>query len=95
MQITRIAHPNIVKCLKYIDAPYIQPFGQNSIAVLDYDDQASFLKIKNQLQEPLARFYFLHMMSALQYLHDLGVCHRNICLGNLLMSNYTLKISNF
>ena len=41
-----INHFNIVKCMKYINAPYIQPFGTHSVAVLEHDKSFCFNKVK-------------------------------------------------
>lgn len=48
------------------------------------------------LSESTARVYFAQIMSALAYLHDLNVAHRDIKLDNVLVtSDNTAKLSDF
>jgi len=46
--------------------------------------------------EPLARFYFHQLITGLIYCHNMGVCHRDLRLENLLMDNDgNVKITDF
>jgi carbon catabolite-derepressing protein kinase len=49
-----------------------------------------------RLTEPVARRFFLQLVSALRYCHKRGVSHRDIKPQNLLLSHDgTLKLSDF
>ena len=48
------------------------------------------------LAEPVAKRYFQQIFSAIDYTHQLGFAHRDICLQNILITrNNTVKISDF
>jgi len=52
---------------------------------------------KNGYSEELAREAFIQLIKAIQYLHSLGVCHRDIMVENLLYlskDSNTLKLKN-
>lgn len=87
-----LSHPSIVK-LHEVD------FDDNNIYLnLELCGGGSlFEHLQNgPFPEPLARFYFYQLISGLKYCHDMGVCHRDLRLENLLLDNYgNLKITDF
>jgi serine/threonine protein kinase len=48
------------------------------------------------LPEPICRFYFKQMLSALHYIHSKGLAHRDIKLENVLVDrDFNLKVADF
>jgi serine/threonine protein kinase len=48
------------------------------------------------LPEPICRFYFKQMLSALHYIHGKGLAHRDIKLENVLVDrDFNLKVADF
>ena len=54
---------------------------------------------KNQtgFSEKICKFIFYKIVKAIQFLHNLGICHRNIKIENILLDgeNYHIKIWDF
>ena len=60
----------------------------------------SFIKVrykKGGFNERFARYYFLQLLSAIEYLHDTaGIVHRDLKPENLLLDeNFNIKIGDF
>ncbi|TRY88893.1 hypothetical protein DNTS_021987 [Danionella cerebrum] len=57
---------------------------------------AHILKARKVLTEPEVRYYLKQTVSALKYLHDLEILHRDLKLGNLFVSDsMELKVGDF
>src|SRR5437868_4153975 len=57
---------------------------------------SELMKRRKTLTEPETRFYFVQIISALQYLHDNCVIHRDLKLGNLFIDHdMKIKIGDF
>jgi serine/threonine protein kinase len=50
-------------------------------------DLRQFLNEKGQLEEATAKYFFLQMVLALQYIHQRKVVHWNLKPANILMSS--------
>lgn len=50
-----------------------------------------------KFSEPFARYFFLQMLSALDYLHNtVGICHRDLKPENILLDeNFNIKFADF
>ena len=46
------------------------------------------MKKRKRLTEPEVQYYMLQILDALKYLHGIGVIHRDLKLGNLLLDKY-------
>ena len=57
---------------------------------------SELLKRRKRLTEPEVRFYILQLTSALAYLHDAQIIHRDLKLGNIFLdSNMRVKVGDF
>lgn len=56
-----------------------------------------FIANTGKFSEPVARYYFLQILSALSYMHNtVGVCHRDLKPENILIDkNFNLKIADW
>lgn len=87
-----LKHPNIVQLHKVFNDEeriylFMELCGGGTLYQLLEDKPFS---------EPIARFYFKQLIEGLSYCQSQGVCHRDLKLENLLLSNNgDLKISDF
>ena len=52
--------------------------------------------INKGFSEPIARYYFIQLINAIEFMHSNNVVHRDLKLENLLLDdNYNLKIADF
>lgn len=59
-------------------------------------DLFDFLISMGGLTEPIARFYFIQLLSVVEYLHSTGFSHRDLKPENLLLdANYNVLLSDF
>lgn len=57
---------------------------------------SELLKRRKTLTEPEVRFYLLQLISALTYLHDSQIIHRDLKLGNIFLdSHMRVKVGDF
>lgn len=71
-----------------------------SAMLLEYAPKGDFVKTVQGLKglpEDMARFYFLQLLDAVDYLHNTcNVCHRDIKLDNILLdAAYNIKVTDF
>ena len=101
-------HPNIIKLVEYnIEGELIiKPSGKAIqvffivLELVEQGDLFSFIKVKYQqggFNERFARYYFLQLLNAIEYLHEgAGIVHRDLKPENLLLNQqYDLKIADF
>jgi serine/threonine protein kinase len=53
------------------------------------------LRRRKRLTEPEVRYYLLQIISAVQFMHEEKVIHRDLKLGNLFLGNMQVKIGDF
>lgn len=88
----RIEHPNIIKLIDVIND------DKYTYIILEYcseSDLSVFLDNK-PLREKYAQKYMRQISSALKYLHNCGILHRDLKPQNILMTNIdTIKLTDF
>jgi serine/threonine protein kinase len=90
----KLTHVNVVRLYDVIDDPrdshvylVMELCGGGSLADFFAD---------RPLRPAVARYYFQQLLHGVQYCHSMGVCHRDLRLENLLLSNDgILKITDF
>lgn len=105
----QLNHKYIIKCLDFMNEsnlskPYI---GDKTVMYLatelaENGDLLGFIQKVSKDQKTIglplkiAKTFFFQTISALDYIHSEGYCHRDIKLDNLLLSNdYLIKIADF
>lgn len=90
---SHIRHPGITQLKDVLfDNKQIYIF----IELCEGGDLNDIVMENNGLSEDIARHYFRQLMSALTYIHELGVAHRDIKLENILVtSDNCAKLTDF
>ncbi len=90
---SKLKHPNIIQLLEYIDIPKKCTMILLEYAPLDVFDR---LEIEDTLNIRDTCNYILQITSAIKYLHDRHILHRDLKVENLLISfDYQIKIADF
>ena len=88
-------HYNIIKLYEVIETE------EEIFIIMEYaegGDLKNYLYQKKHLTEDLSRQIFQQLIDCIYYLHQIGICHRNIKLENILFSTKKrdkIKIINF
>ena len=86
-------HPNIIKTYK------ISENTKNYYIIMEYCDGGelfNYIVEKEKLDENEASMFFYQLISALEYIHSLGITHRDLKPENLLLvNNKIIKIIDF
>ena len=86
-------HPNIIKTYK------ISENSKNFYIIMEYCDGGelfNYIVEKEKLDENEASMFFYQLISALEYIHSLGITHRDLKPENLLLvNNKLIKIIDF
>ena len=86
-------HPNIIKTYK------ISENAKNYYIIMEYCDGGelfNYIVEKEKLDENEASMFFYQLISALEYIHSLGITHRDLKPENLLLvNNKLIKIIDF
>lgn len=102
--LSRLSHNHIVKIQAVGRGPYqVSPDTEPTEVVFILMELAQegemFDIIMNSkaFSEPVARHYFLQLLSTLNYMHNsAGVCHRDLKLENILLDkDFNMKIADF
>ena len=87
-----IEHPNIIKLYESVDTltkiSLVVEYGGDS-SLLDY------LKANFPLSDSLMRRICRQLLSAINYLHEKNIVHRDIKLQNVLMRGHQVKLIDF
>ncbi|KRX09291.1 Protein kinase-like domain [Pseudocohnilembus persalinus] len=93
--LSKLDHPNIIKMIKQIEN------SRTINIVMEYiGDKSLYQFLKEQknrkLDEKTAKKIFFQLISALQYLHDKNISHRDIKMENILLDeNQNIKLIDF
>ena len=89
-----IDHPNIIKMYEYRNIGRVQLSDGTErdklYFVLEHADIGTLFDLVTNcgtLNEELARFYFSKLIDAVEYLHTLGIAHRDIKPLNIFLKN--------
>jgi len=101
--LSELRHPNIIQLQQFSEkAVQIKPGGKQSkrtVLVLEMaqgNDLFDYIAQTGAFDDPLCRFYFGQILSALDFAHQKGYCHRDIKAENILLcENYQIKIADF
>ncbi|POS87076.1 hypothetical protein EPUL_000420, partial [Erysiphe pulchra] len=91
----KIKHPNIVEYIEHIN------WEAHLYIIMEYvagGDLGNFISQYGSLQEPNVKVIARQLLSALKYLHQKGVTHRDIKPDNILISSYSpleVKLTDF
>ena len=77
----RLNHPHVIRMLEMIDSP------KRIHIVMEHaggGNLCSYVKARRRLPEHEARKIFIQLLLGVEYMHDLGIIHRDIKLENVL-----------
>lgn len=92
---SKLRHPNVIELVDVVA-------WQNYVClVMEYASGGELFQVisdSGAMSEDMARGYFLQILSAVEYCHSCGVCHRDLKLENILLSeqgSQLVKITDF
>ena len=89
----KLNHPSIVKILETFET------NEYMLIIMEYINGGnlySFVKKRRKLSEQTAKMLFWQIIQGIQYMHSVGVVHRDIKLENILIDLYNnVKICDF
>ena len=96
-------HQHILKLIDFHDSIFFHEpkKGSQKVAasIIDIAEGGNILELLGKLgsfSEKLARTYFRQIISAVEYLHDIEIAHRDIKLENLMLDrNFSIKLADF
>ena len=66
------------------------------LELCQYNTLYELIKSRNRITEPESKFFILHMINAIEYLHENHIIHRDLKLGNVFLGeNLIPKIGDF
>lgn len=102
----KISESNNPFFIKYIDSSYgdlifdevVEPKRYIVFENASKGDLLKYISVNQTgFPEKICKFIFYKILKAIQFLHNLGICHRNIKIENILLDgdNYHIKIWDF
>lgn len=89
----RLNHPHVIRMLEMIDSP------KRIHIVMEHaggGNLCSYVKARRRLPEHEARKIFIQLLLGVEYMHDLGIIHRDIKLENVLFDeDRNMKLVDF
>lgn len=103
MTIQRLNHDNIIRLLGFGNMPVMNEedgtIGNQLCMVTDLatrGDLFEFIAQTGGLQDRFARFVMRQVFTAVRYIHNMGVVHRNLKLESILLDDdFNIKLKNF
>lgn len=80
----QVSHPRIARMYEAVETPKRMHL---IMECLDGGNLCSYVKAKRRLSEDESRRIFFQILQAIEYLHSLGVSHRDVKLENVLFVN--------
>ena len=98
-----LVHPNIIRLKEaYPEGTLVKDDGSNEqvmYIVLELAEQGDLFDYIAKIaacDERTTLHYFKQLIEALEYMHNEGVCHRDLKLQNFMLNNeYELKLADF
>lgn len=91
--VRHICHPHIVSVFKMLE---IGPYICCLMELCPYGDLLHRIQMNGALSKGESKLFFCQMVSAIQYLHNLGICHRDVkCENVLVYDRYCIKLTDF
>lgn len=91
--LTQISHPNIIKIHSILQS------GETVFIFMRYaenGDLLEYIKKNGPILETQANLWFYQMASAIQYLHEMDIAHRDLKCENILITKHmNLKLADF
>lgn len=88
-----LKHPNIVQFIDFFEDNinvYIL------LEICNNNSMMAMLKKRKTLTEPESKYFLTQIIGGVMYMHDFGVIHRDLKLGNIFLdNNMTVKIGDF
>ena len=86
--------------IKFIDSNGINPNNVFNYIIFEYAENMSLIKYVEEklggFEEIYCKLIFEQILKGIQELHNIGLCHRNLTLGKILLGkNFEIKIANF
>lgn len=95
-------HPNILKCLSSVTdgilntGNSVQEIRYNVLEIWQNGTLSRFIRSTGPVEEPIARFLFCQLASAVKHMHDMNIAHFDLKLENLLLDEfYNVKVADF
>eukprot|EP00835_Amoeboradix_gromovi_P005974 NODE_627_length_5881_cov_0.181771.p1 type:complete len:644 gc:universal NODE_627_length_5881_cov_0.181771:3778-5709(+) len=90
---SQLSNERIVKCFSYFeDREYVYLL----LELCHLKTLANMLRVRHRLTEPECRYFMLQICDALEYLHDNHIIHRDLKLGNILLTrDMHIKLADF
>ena len=89
----QVSHPRIARMYEAVETPKRMHL---IMECLDGGNLCSYVKAKRRLTEDESRRIFFQILQAIEYLHMLGVTHRDVKLENVLFAdNKDIKLIDF
>lgn len=102
LQLKNLDHPRIIKLIDVNENGKLNTPDKETTevryAVLELAPNGNFLDYitNTSMDEGVVRYYFKQLCEATSYMHEQGICHRDLKLENLLLDeNFNLKVSDF
>lgn len=99
----KLDHPNIIKMYDYSDKQKLisadkseQDVFYMALELARGGELFDFVAQTGRFSEEIARYYFLQLLDALEYIHTKGISHCDIKLENVMLDeDYNLKLADF
>ena len=98
----KLVHPNIRRLIDYSeDGVYTKKTEKKGVIyealeLAENGEMHDYILLGKAFRETIARFYFIQLLDAIEYIHKEGYAHRDIKAENILLDkDYNLKLADF